>query len=67
MIAKKEVVLTLLLQFLSERGILDRLAFQSGTCLRKRFIEAMDDSRPNWTSQELRSKRQSDTNTTSCR
>ncbi|MGA8440913.1 MAG: nucleotidyl transferase AbiEii/AbiGii toxin family protein [Candidatus Sulfotelmatobacter sp.] len=38
MIAEKEVVLTLLLQLLSERGILDRLAFKGGTCLRKMFI-----------------------------
>jgi predicted nucleotidyltransferase component of viral defense system len=32
------VVLTFLLQLLSERGILDRLAFKGGTCLRKMFI-----------------------------
>ncbi len=38
MIAEKEVVLTFLLQLLSERGILDRLAFKGGTCLRKIFI-----------------------------
>jgi predicted nucleotidyltransferase component of viral defense system len=38
MIAEKEVVLTSLLQLLSERGILDRLAFKGGTCLRKMFI-----------------------------
>jgi uncharacterized protein len=37
-IAEKEVVLTFLLQLLSERGILDRLAFKGGTCLRKMFI-----------------------------
>ena len=37
MIAEKEVVLTFLLQLLSERGILDRLAFKGGTCLRKMF------------------------------
>ena len=30
MIAEKEVVLTFLLQLLSERGILDRLAFKDG-------------------------------------
>src|SRR5437762_2108650 len=36
MIAEKEVVLTFLLQLLSERGILDRLAFKGG--LRKMFI-----------------------------
>jgi len=35
MIAEKEVVLTCLLQLFSERGILDRLAFKGGTCLRK--------------------------------
>lgn len=35
MIAEKEVVLTFLLQLFSERGILDRLAFKGGTCLRK--------------------------------
>ena len=40
MIAEKEVVLTFLLQLLSERGILDRLAFKGGTCLRKMFIDA---------------------------
>ena len=40
MIAEKEVVLTLLLQLLSERGILDNLAFKGGTCLRKMFIDA---------------------------
>jgi len=38
MIAEKEVVLTFLLQLLSERGILDRLVFKGGTCLRKMFI-----------------------------
>ncbi len=38
MIAEKEVVLTFLLQLLSERGILNRLAFKGGTCLRKFFI-----------------------------
>ena len=32
MIAEKEIVLTFLLQLLSERGILDRLAFKGGTC-----------------------------------
>jgi predicted nucleotidyltransferase component of viral defense system len=40
MITEKEVVLTFLLQLLSERGILDRLAFKGGTCLRKMFIGA---------------------------
>jgi predicted nucleotidyltransferase component of viral defense system len=38
LIAEKEVVLTFLLQLLSERGILNRLAFKGGTCLRKMFI-----------------------------
>jgi predicted nucleotidyltransferase component of viral defense system len=38
MIAEKEVVLTFLLQLLSERGILERLAFKGGTCLRKMFV-----------------------------
>src|SRR5260370_8591162 len=38
MIAEKEVVLTFLLQLLSERDILGRLAFKGGTCLRKMFI-----------------------------
>ncbi len=38
MIAEKEIVLTFLLQLLAERGILDRLAFKGGTCLRKMFI-----------------------------
>src|ERR1700746_975539 len=38
MIAEKEVVLTFLLQLLSERGILDRFAFKGGTCLRKMII-----------------------------
>ena len=40
MIAEKEVVLTFLLQLLSERGVLDRLAFKGGTCLRKMFLGA---------------------------
>ena len=38
MVAEKEIVLTFLLQLLSERGILDRLAFKGGTCLRKMFL-----------------------------
>ena len=38
MIAEKEVVLTYLLQLLSERGFLNRLAFKGGTCLRKMFV-----------------------------
>ena len=38
MIAEKEVVLTYLLQLLSERGILDRFVFKGGTCLRKMIL-----------------------------
>ena len=38
MIAEKEIVLTYLLQLLSERQILARLAFKGGTCLRKMFV-----------------------------
>jgi predicted nucleotidyltransferase component of viral defense system len=38
MIAEKEVVLTYLLQLLSERGLLDRFVFKGGTCLRKMVI-----------------------------
>ncbi len=38
MIAEKEVVLTFLLELLSERGILDKFAFKGGTCLRKMVI-----------------------------
>src|SRR5579863_6960103 len=38
MIAEKEVVLTFLLQLLAERGILERMAFKGGTCLRKMFL-----------------------------
>ncbi len=38
MIAEKEIILTYLLQLLSERGLLDRLAFKGGTCLRKMII-----------------------------
>jgi predicted nucleotidyltransferase component of viral defense system len=38
MIAEKEIVLTFLLQLLCERGLLDRLAFKGGTCLRKMFV-----------------------------
>lgn len=40
MIAEKEVVLTFLLQLLSERGLLARLAFKGGTCLRKMFVDS---------------------------
>lgn len=38
MIAEKEIVLTYLLQLLGERGILAKLAFKGGTCLRKIYI-----------------------------
>ena len=38
MIAENEVVLTYLLQLMAEHGILDKLAFKGGTCLRKMFI-----------------------------
>lgn len=38
MIAEKEVMLTFLLELLSEHGILKRLAFKGGTCLRKMFL-----------------------------
>ena len=38
MIAEKEVVLTYLLELMSAHGILDRLAFKGGTCLRKMFM-----------------------------
>jgi len=38
MIAEKEIILTFLLQLLSERGLLDRFAFKGGTCLRKMVI-----------------------------
>jgi predicted nucleotidyltransferase component of viral defense system len=38
MIAEKEVILTFLLQLLSERDILNRLAFKGGTGLRKMFV-----------------------------
>lgn len=38
MIAEKEVILTYLLQLLADHGLLDKLAFKGGTCLRKMFI-----------------------------
>ena len=38
MIAENEIVLTYLLQLMAERGILDKLAFKGGTCLRRIFI-----------------------------
>ena len=37
-IAETEIVLTYLLQLMAQEGILDRLAFKGGTCLRKMFI-----------------------------
>lgn len=40
MIAENEVVLTYLLQLLSEHGILDKPAFKGGTCLRKMVLGA---------------------------
>jgi len=38
MIAEKDVILTYLLQLMAEHGILDKLAFKGGTCLRKTVI-----------------------------
>ena len=38
MIAEKEIILTYLLELMTARGILDKLAFKGGTCLRKMFI-----------------------------
>ena len=38
MIAEKEVILTFLLQLLSDRGMLDRFAFKGGTCIRKMIM-----------------------------
>ena len=38
LIAEKEVILTFLLQLLTERGLLERMAFKGGTCLRKMII-----------------------------
>ena len=38
LIAEKDVLLTYLLQLLSERRILDRFVFKGGTCLRKMVI-----------------------------
>jgi predicted nucleotidyltransferase component of viral defense system len=38
MIAEKEVILTYALQLFAERGILDKLAFKGGTCLRKMHL-----------------------------
>ena len=49
LVAEREVVLTYALHLLSERGVLDRLAFKGGTALRKlvfgaggRFSEDLD-------------------------
>lgn len=38
MVAEKEIVLTYLLQLLSDRGLLNKLVFKGGTCLRKMFL-----------------------------
>jgi predicted nucleotidyltransferase component of viral defense system len=38
MVAEKEIVLSYLLQLLSERGFLEKLVFKGGTCLRKMFL-----------------------------
>ena len=38
MIAEKAVVLTYVLQRLSETRLLDKLAFKGGTCIRKMFV-----------------------------
>ena len=40
MIAEKEILLTYLLQLLAERGLLARLAFKGGTCIRKMIVGA---------------------------
>jgi len=65
-IARQEIVLTYALALLSERGLLGRLAFKGGTCLRKvffgkqyRFSEdldftALDISRPESVQREIR-------------
>ena len=37
-IVEIEIVLTYLLQLMAEHGILDKLAFKGGTCLRKMFV-----------------------------
>jgi hypothetical protein len=41
--------------FLSKRGILNRLAFKGGTCLRTMLSAARDNFRPSWISRESRS------------
>ncbi len=38
MIAEKEIILTYALQLFAERGILDKLAFKGGTCIRKMHL-----------------------------
>jgi predicted nucleotidyltransferase component of viral defense system len=38
MIAEKEVVLTHMLQLMADRGLLDKLAFKGGTCIRKMIV-----------------------------
>jgi len=53
MIAEKEVVLTFLLQLLSERCIPDRLAFKGGICLRKMFIGSQGGFQLIWISRAL--------------
>ncbi len=50
MIAENEIVLTYLLRLLAERGILDKLAFKGGTCLRKMFIGSGGAFPPIWIS-----------------
>lgn len=48
MIAEREAVLTFLLQLLSERGILDRLAFKAAPACGKSSLTARDDFRSIW-------------------
>lgn len=38
MIAEREIVLTFVLQLLTEKGLLKKLAFKGGTCIRKMFL-----------------------------
>jgi len=40
MIAEREVILTFVLQLLAEKGVLAKLAFKGGTCIRKMFLGA---------------------------
>ena len=53
MIAEKEVVLTFLLQLLSERGILDRLAFKAAPACGKCSSEARGGFQLIWISRAL--------------